>query len=219
MTPTVLRHANMSPSAFRLLPGIRISSSLRAADSPHQGFSSWCRLFRPDTCSPQTTRFSTTSSRPTARRPENVRQPMFVTDARWQKVSEKRRNALSHVGKITETSLGVDAATPCQLCAREGKRCQVYALETRHWQWGAACSRCRMRGSPCSHTSLADQKQPTRLVLRAASPAVERSASEALAKQNKQLKAEIQALQRLNKALRDTIAHSTHSANSLGRGG
>lgn len=78
-----------------------------------------------------------------------------VSSKAWSKLSEARKEVLSHVGRINETSDGREApGGDCKKCAESGSDCMVYcesARKTHHPLGGvSACSRCRFRGLACS---------------------------------------------------------------------
>ncbi|KAM0714614.1 hypothetical protein Q7P37_009910 [Cladosporium fusiforme] len=89
------------------------------------------------------------------RRPQHDDEYWSVSWKAWSKLSEARREVLSHVGRINETSDGQEApGGDCKKCAESGSDCMVYCEGARKihnpLDGVSACSRCRFRGVACS---------------------------------------------------------------------
>lgn len=89
------------------------------------------------------------------RRPQHEDEYWSVSSKGWSKLSEARREVLSHVGRINETSEGQEApGGDCKKCAESGSDCMVYCEGARKkhnpLDGVSACSRCRFRGVACS---------------------------------------------------------------------
>lgn len=89
------------------------------------------------------------------RRPQHDDEYWSVSSKAWSKLSEARRELLSHVGRINETSEGQEApGGDCKKCAESGSDCMVYCEGARKIHnpvdGVSACSRCRFRGLACS---------------------------------------------------------------------
>jgi hypothetical protein len=81
------------------------------------------------------------------RRPQEEDEYWSTSPTTWSITPYARREMLSHVGRINETSEGQQALDgDCGKCADAGAECMVYR------DHGAlSCSRCRFRGFACSH--------------------------------------------------------------------
>lgn len=88
------------------------------------------------------------------RRPQKDDEYWSVSPSAWSRLSQARQEVLTHVGRINETSEGVQAPDgDCSRCAQSGAECMVYRLEARIGTSGdqvLSCSRCRFRGLVCS---------------------------------------------------------------------
>src|SRR5690348_10261383 len=69
-------------------------------------------------------------------------------------MSPTRRVALSHVGRIMETSEGTDSSKKCEACLRNGWGCRRYVETTENrlgsetWT-GSRCAWCRFKNQGC----------------------------------------------------------------------
>lgn len=85
----------------------------------------------------------------------DLHQPRSMSKEDWTSKSLKRKRTLAHIGRIDETSDGVDAPEPCDQCAEYViPDCKVYtdmARERHHsGREEHACSRCRSCNKSCS---------------------------------------------------------------------
>lgn len=122
---------------------------------------------------PPTPKPKRTSRQPMAppRRPESTTAYyayMTSSPTHWQTRSNASKLFLSHIGRIEETSAGMDAPTPCSSC-REKFACRVYKPESMgtYFQTGGsngwrACGHCRFKGYNCSLAAEARRTNPTR---------------------------------------------------------
>lgn len=88
------------------------------------------------------------------RRPQHDDEYWSVSSKAWSNMSYARREMLSHVGRINETSDGQQARDDCSKCADNGSECMIYrdlaGDDTKTSTGGSACSRCRYRRLVCS---------------------------------------------------------------------
>lgn len=88
------------------------------------------------------------------RRPQHDDEYWSVSSKSWSNMSYARREMLSHVGRINETSDGQQARNDCSKCADNGSECMIYrdlaGSNTMTSTGGSACSRCRYRRLACS---------------------------------------------------------------------
>jgi hypothetical protein len=88
------------------------------------------------------------------RRPQEEDEYWSTSPKTWSLTPYARREMLSHVGRINETSEGEEATDcDCTRCARSGAECMVYRHEVRIQSGDIArraCSRCIFRGLKCS---------------------------------------------------------------------
>lgn len=96
------------------------------------------------------------------RRPQEQEEYWSVSSTGWLRMAESRRMTLSHVGRINETSEGIEAPDgDCANCARSGAECMVYhEVGTRKGDTaGRACSHCRYRSLNCSFEAKQETKK------------------------------------------------------------
>lgn len=93
---------------------------------------------------------------------------MTSSPSHWTTRSNASKLFLSHIGRIEETSAGMDAPIPCSSC-REKFTCRVYKPESMgtYFQSGGsngwrACGHCRFKGYNCSLAAEARKMNPTR---------------------------------------------------------
>jgi hypothetical protein len=85
------------------------------------------------------------------RRPQDEDEYWSISPTAWSTTSHARREMLSHVGHINETSEGEQAPDgDCDKCAEAGAECMVYRN-----LGNLSCSRCRFRTLTCSHQAVA----------------------------------------------------------------
>jgi hypothetical protein len=91
------------------------------------------------------------------RRPQEKDEYWSTSPTTWSLTPHARREVLSHVGRINETSEGEQAPdSDCKKCAKVGAECMVYRNEPQRLKVVArdhadhACSLCRFRGMTCS---------------------------------------------------------------------
>lgn len=58
-----------------------------------------------------------------------LRQPSYVSDERWAKLSRSTKMTMSHAVAIEETDRGHEAEQKCERCAARGERCMMYKDE------------------------------------------------------------------------------------------
>lgn len=104
------------------------------------------------------------------RRPQKDDEYWSVSPSAWSRLSQARQEVLSHVGRINETSEGVQAPDgDCSRCAQSGAECMVYRSEARIATSGdqmLSCSRCRFRGLVCSRGETVKSRRRKRKAVR-----------------------------------------------------
>ena len=97
-----------------------------------------------------------------------LRKPRFVSDVAWESMHRNRKRTITHVGRIQETSSGVEMEDDerCEGCQEKGSHavCQVYTDEARkefHTSGGGfVCAACRQVQHACSFSRDTAPAQP-----------------------------------------------------------
>ncbi|KAK3651248.1 hypothetical protein LTR56_002106 [Elasticomyces elasticus] len=80
------------------------------------------------------------------------------TEDSWGSLEDKRKLDLTHVGRIEETEVGVNASQACERCHTKERTCRIYHEKARAsyhvGDVGYSCAHCRFDCKPCSFSAM-----------------------------------------------------------------